>query len=409
VGELAFVDERPRAADVRATAAATVRHWERDMLLRILEDDAGLAARFYQAISSAAVARLRSTTGLATGLGVNRMVTQAGAIPVAVAQRAREIAGEARTTWTAAEQSIRNEQTRGAALAQTGDALPLVVQEIDVWLSSFTSLVHAREAGQVLRNELRQWLTRSHLGMLAIDRGDDTGSRLGFMAHILLDKPEGTDAIGERLDQAMLALPTPIGLRERMHGAVEATLRSVPIDRPAKLTIVQVSCGALMARLLPRLVNQGATITCVDGDAEALAFVDSGLQARPAGVQLRLVNKDLVGVSEGDVDSPLEPQDVVIINGLLDHLPEKLVGSLMTWCGAQLRDDGVLIMTAMGPTSDARTMEHLLNCPMVRRTADELLVLVNAAGFTGGVESLPVRSDHGGIVIHAQLSANGQV
>jgi CRP-like cAMP-binding protein/2-polyprenyl-3-methyl-5-hydroxy-6-metoxy-1,4-benzoquinol methylase len=409
VGQLAFVDELPLAADLRAIDKVTVRHWSRDKLLRILEGEGGLAARLYLAISGAAISRLRATTGFSVGLGVNRMVTPVGAIPIAVAGRAREIAGVARTAWTTVEQSAREEQARGAALAEAGDVLPRVVEAVDVWMSSFTSLAQAREAGQFLRNELRQWLTRSHLGMLAIDRRDEKGAYLSFMAHILLNQPKGTDAIGERIDQAMLGLPTAIGFRERMVGAVDAALRAVPVDRPVKLTIVQVSCGAMMARLLPQLVNQGATITCVDGDAEALAFVDSGLHTRPAGVKLQLINHNLAGLNQESAGPSLEPQDVVVINGLLDHLPERMVGSLMSWCGSQLREDGVLVMTAMEPTPDARTMEHLLNCPIVRRTSSELLTLVQAAGFTGGVQTLARRSDHGGIVISAQLSVNGQV
>ena len=279
VGELAFVDELTLTADLRATGSVTVRHWSRDKLLRALDAEPGLAARFYQAISASAVSRFRANTGFSVGQGVNRMVKPAGSVPVAVAERAREIAGVARSTWTAAEQSAREEQARGAALAEAGGVLPRVVEAVDVWMSSFTSLAQAREAGQFLRNELRQWLTRSHLGMLAIDRHGDPGASLSLMAHILLNQPRGADLIGERIDQAMLALPTAIGFRERMVGAVDVALRAVPLDRPVKLTIVQVSCGALMARLLPQLVNQGATITCVDGNAEALAFVDSGLHA----------------------------------------------------------------------------------------------------------------------------------
>jgi CRP-like cAMP-binding protein/2-polyprenyl-3-methyl-5-hydroxy-6-metoxy-1,4-benzoquinol methylase len=409
VGQMAFIDEMSLAADLRATGDVTVRHWSRDKLLRILEMEPGLAVRVYLAISGAAVSRLRTKTGLSGGQGVHRMVNPAGAVPTAVAERAREIAGVARTSWTTAEQAARKESARGAALAEATDVLPRVVEAVDVWMSSFTSLAQSREAGQFLRNELRQWLTRSHLGMLAIDRRGEVGAYLSFMAHLLLNKPKGTDDIGERIDQAMLGLPTAIGFRERMVGAVDAALRAAPADRPVKLTIIQVSCGAMMARLLPQLVNQGATITCVDGDPEALAFVDSGLHARPAGVQLRLINHNLAGLSEGGAGPSLEPQDVVVINGLLDHLPERMVGSLLSWCGEQLREDGVVIMTAMAPTSDARTMEHLLNCPLVRRTSSELLALVQAAGFTGGVQTLPRRSDHGGIVMSAQLSVNGQV
>ena len=37
VGEMAFIDEAPRNADVRAAGPAVCRHWEHDLLMRVLE------------------------------------------------------------------------------------------------------------------------------------------------------------------------------------------------------------------------------------------------------------------------------------------------------------------------------------------------------------------------------------
>ena len=409
VGEMSFVDQSDRVADVRALDEATVRHWSRDNILRMLESDVGLAARFHSAISTAAVGRLRDMTDFSGGFGGLRAMSGMDGVSAAVVEEAREIAGVARNVWSRAEQRLRAEPGEATVLAEIDESLLSLVESIETWLGSVSSLPRAREAGAVLRTELRQWLIRTQTGLFALDRRGEQGARVSFLAHLLMNRAEGTDAVGERLDSAILSLPTPIGLRERLMVAVECTLAAIPDDRPAKIAIVQPASGALLARLLPRLVKHGATIHCIDGDPQTLAFVDAGLQTRPAGVQIEMHNENLVQLSEGHSTTSLPAQDVVVLNGLVDHLPARLVGPLLLWCGQQLGPKGVVILTAMKQTADVRAMEHLLGWPLVRRAPDDLLDLFTAAGLNASVVPVDGETPHGGLVIRAELSANGQV
>jgi CRP-like cAMP-binding protein len=409
VGEMSFVDERPCAVDVRALDEATVRHWTRENLLRMLESDTGLSARFYTALSTSAVGRLRETDHVAEGLGHLQSMSSIGGVSAAVVEEAREIAGRARGVWSRQEQNHRKSPNGGLALEEVEVALNSLVETIETWLGNVNSVARAQEAGGVLRAELRHWLIRSRTGLIAVDRRGEQGARLSFLAHLLLNRPEGTDAVGERLDHALLSLPTPTGLRARLMVAVEEVVAALPDDRPAKITIVQPACGALLARLLPRVVKHGATIQCVDGDSQTLAFVDAGLQARPVGVQIQMVHDDLVALSEGHSTARFPPQDVVILNGLVDHLPARLVGSLLHWCRQQLAPTGRVILTAMTQTSDVRSMEHLLGWPLVRRAPGDLLDLFAAARLNASVVPFGIETPHGGLVINADLSVNGQV
>jgi len=407
VGEMAFVDEAPRSADVRAVEDSTVRHWSRGALLRLLEGDASLSSRFFHALSSAAVDRLRirnqsSRSGSPLSMG------SVGGISAAVAEEARDMALRPRTVWRQAEESGQDDTGGTPELAEVASALRQLVDDVEDWLSRVTSVQRAQEAGSLLRTELRHWLVRSRSGMLGVERGTEYGPRLSFLAHLLLNRPEGTDAIGECIDRVILDLPTPSGLRRRMVRSVDAIIAALPQDKPAVITILQPSCGALLARLLPRMVHQGGAVNCVDGDPEVLAFVDAGMRTRPVNIELHMVHQDLVSLSEGKHENGLPSSDVIVLNGLVDHLPARLIGSLLIACRDSLRDDGVIVLSGMAPSKDARFMDHMLRWPLMRRTHDELAGLCAAAGLT--VQTVDERSkvDDVGLVLVASVSANGQ-
>jgi CRP-like cAMP-binding protein len=406
VGEMAFVDESPRAADVRAVEDCTVRHWPRTVLLKMLEGDVGLSARFYTALSRAAVSRLRATDKLAAGVVHARSLGVASELSAAAAVEARALASAPRAAWAAAEDALRG-GTQVESL-DIDEVLSALVEAVDVWLSGVTSVSRAQNAGAVLRSELRHWLLRSQTGHIAVERREEQGGRLSFLAHLLLNRAQGTDVLGEHIDGAILALPTPRGLRQRLMVAVDEVGNALPTDRPANITLIQPACGALLARMLPRVVAQGATIQCVDSDAQTLAFVDTGLQALPANVSLEMVHQDLVDLSENRVTQTHGPADLIVLNGLVDHLPSGLISSLLLGCAAQLAEGGRMVLTAMAPATDARFMEHLLGWPLMRRTAEELVALVSAAGLEARV-SMPDSGQAGcGFVIVASVSVNGQ-
>ncbi len=405
VGEMAFVDEAARSADVRSLTETTVRHWSRDVLLRMLERDPALSSRFYQALSSSAVQRLRSQDH---AVGPTHSIGPVGGISAVVADEAREIAIAPRTAWRSSEALFSEPGQSERAQRLVCSALNELVDDVEAWISGINNLHSAREAGSLLRTELRHWLVRSRTGLIGVDHGGEQGPKQGFLAHLLLDRPEGSDQVGEALDKAILSLPTPAGVRGRMLRSVDEVVAALPKDRPANVTILQPSCGALLARLLPRMVALGGTVSCVDGDPQVLAFADAGLRARPVNIELNMVHQDLVALSEGRVDIDLPLADIVVMNGLVDHLPARLIGSLLKTVCRSLSDDGVVVFSGLAPSKDTLFMGHLLRWPLMRRTADELAGLCRAAGFTVLDSPKGSKVDDVGLVLVAAVSANGQ-
>jgi CRP-like cAMP-binding protein len=405
LGELAFVDEAPFTLDARAVEDCEVRWWAKGSMMAILAGDQGVAARFYEALSRSVVDLLRAQTGRALGGGSLQTSSSVafGALSAGDGDDARSIASVPRTVWARADQRAKSGPGLGVAPDVSG-ALHALVDAVDVWLSGTTSLSRAQAAGAVLRTELRPWLMRSGSGSIGLEMATQPGVRLRFLAHLLLNSAQGDDPVGLALDEAILGLSTPLGLRWRMGVAVQEISAALPKGRPAMITLIQPSCGALLARFLPSVVAEGACVRCVDSDVQTLAFLDAGLRAQPAKVQLQMVHQDIVALNAAQPAPDDKKADVLVLNGLVDHLPSGLVGALLGWCRESLGPDGVLVLTAMGPSTDARFMDHVLGWPVVRRTPEELLGLLRAAGFKPRQPESQADQQGCGVVIVAKVA-----
>lgn len=407
VGEMAFIDQAPRVADVRAVEPTKVRQWLRDDLLRILNGDEPLASRFFRALSASTVSRLRATDQLASGILPVQSSGEGVRINAAVAETARSFAQEPRARWASAEDGLKSSTAQVDVDTEVNAGLNALVDDLNGWLSGMNSVSRAKEAGGLLRGEVRHLLRRARSGSLGVDGRRDPAARMSFMAHLLRGRAEGNDEFGERLDHAILGLPTPTALRARLVRAVEAAVALLPEDREAEVVLLEPACGALLARLMPRVVGQGARIHCLDGDPHTLAFADAGLQARPTNIQLNMVHQDVIALPDArGLDLPAA--DVILLNGLLDYLPARVITRLLTWCREHLAAGGGVVVTGLGPTQDARFMEHVLDWPTMRRTSGELQEFLKATGFDVVEPSASSDLDQGGLVLVGTLPPSGQ-
>ncbi len=399
VGEMAFIDASPRTADVRAVSDSVCRHWERASLHRILEEEHDLAASFYKALTGAVVDRVRSFTSTAVVGGLGKLAQETGTVHAAVAERARDIADVTRSAWVEADARLRINANDGHALNQARSAFRVLLEAVQTWIGPMTDHSRAQDAGEAIFKEVQPYLVRARTGALAQGTGQEG---LGeFMAHLLLDDVQGEGSFGELLDDALLRLPTIRGFRGRIQDTVGAALAGLPEDRTANIALIHPNCGALLAQLVSRRALTGAAITCIDGDRATLAFVDLGLPKRPQTVDLRFVLEDLAVLSAGRSPLHIEPLDAIVVDGLVDHLPNRLAASLASWCRENLRVGGCLVLSGMAPADDEMLVHHLLRWPLVRRSGDELLELAESVGLEGEVVPSTANEPHPGIVIRA--------
>lgn len=386
LGEFSFVDAAPRSADVRASGAAAVRVWEQQSMLALFGDEPGLAAAFYRALSTATVERMRvlSTTAVAGGLGAQAGASRVGA---GESEQARAIADRVQALWLEADATLRRDPDDGAALRAVDEGFDLLFDQATMWLRGFTEPEAAAEAGDALSRDLRPYLVRASLAELSLDPPSRRSGDPRLVAHVLLDRARGDGRMGERIDARLLAMPSCAALRLRTRVAARTVAAGLPSGRPATVMMVNATCGALLARLLPELAREGATVRAVDGSREALAFLDAGLSVRPPSVTLKLVQEDLAALALGRSDSSFEAADFVIVDGLLDYLPDRLAAALLAWVREHLAPGGVVLVTGLGPAEDAELFDHVLDWPMVRRTAAEVRTLLEGCALGARVVS----------------------
>ncbi len=377
VGEVAFVDDSPRSANVRTAESSVLSIWHEDHLRRALDADAGFAACFYRALSRLMAERLRSSTRMASAGAPRRDSVEA--LSGDASSRARDLCEQLKQNLVDLETPLRRQDPR--------EAMEALREAVNRFISRgarfFASLSHeeSQAAGQVLARELHPFLMRSRLAELAIAGGARRAADPPVLAHVLIGRPEGSDPLGVALDRTLLDLDSAAGLRKLNKILCDRVLAALSDDGPARVLVVPCGAGALIASVEQTLALRGGELTCVDGDRDTLAFVDSGVAARPSGVRLRLVPEDLAALAMGTSQVFLGEQDVVILDGYTDYLPDRFVGSLARAVLGMLRPGGSVLVSFLGPTADAFIFDHLLGWRTVRRTTAALSGLFTEMGL----------------------------
>ncbi len=377
VGEVAFVDDSPRSANVRTGEDSVLSIWPEEHLRTALDSDPDFASRFYQSVARLMAERLRNLTRIAT-TGAPRK-DSVEALSGDASSRARDLCERLKQQLVDLEMPLR-----GKANALARETLKQAFTDfVERGRRFFASLSHheTEAAGTVLARELHPYLIRARLAELALAGGSHRACHPTVLAHVLVGRAEGGDPLGEALDRVLLDLPTARGLRvlgDAVRGRVSAVM---PTGEPVRVLVVPCGAGTVTASVEQRLGSQGGELTCVDGDRETLAFVDAGVASRPGKVRLRLVQHDLAQLAMGNSSVFLGEQDVVVIDGYTEYLPDRVVCSLAKAVADMLRPGGEALCAFLGPSADAFVFDHLLGWRTVRRTSASLSALMTEAGL----------------------------
>jgi len=384
VGEMAFLDQTMRSADVRAAEEATCQHWARDRLTAILEAEPAIGMSFYRALADLVNERSRGfrAMAMADGLGSGGGGRRTGSFSAEVSfeEAERRMLDALRNHLMSAEPIARVDRHQARALVM--DALT----SFEAALQSLLYRMNAEQRrGSLARigHEVHPYLVRSQLGELAMDRPSGRSEDPEAMAHLAKGIPAGDGALGEFIDEWLLGLPTADAIR----GRTTMVRRLVLSEPPARRTLVinGVRSG-LTAALLP--LEAGRTLTVLEDDR---AIMDL-----PGGEGVLLRRDDLAAVALGDASLRLPPHDLVILDGLLDYLPDRatavLLGELQRGCAPGAR----MLVTALRRSPDAPIFHTLLSWPMVRRSREALVGLVARAGFIGA--TVHVAGEAGAVV-----------
>lgn len=378
VGEMAFIDESARSADVRAADAAVCQRWDRATLIRLLDADATFGSAFYQVLAHLVTERARAVRTIAMSGGLTTSSASGRRGADAALASAQLLASALRDRLMEIEPVIRRD--RPLARREVLTALRSFMDNAAITLARMSDEDRAG-AGEVIARELHPYVIRSHLGELSLDRPSGHTADTLALAHLHSGRVEGDGPLGEFIDEWLIGLPTARAIRERSALAAQLALERLPPDGAVRIMIINVGCGALFAELLPHLDRVRGELVCLDGSRECLADVDRRIAGRARDLRVRLVQEDLGVVCLGKARVRHADQQIIVIDGVMEYLPERVVAALVNQAQQWLAPGGQLLATALDDTPDEVVFHHLIRWPMIRHPAQALVGLVEGVGL----------------------------
>jgi extracellular factor (EF) 3-hydroxypalmitic acid methyl ester biosynthesis protein len=148
------------------------------------------------------------------------------------------------------------------------------------------------------------------------------------------------------------------------------------VQRKRKAHILSIGCGTSedLYSCLPHLKSSGAWVTLVDIDGDALAY----------SLEKLVSIKERVNVIKGNIYKEVRQLkscfDLILIGGVFDYLPDKVISVLLKQLGQQLQSGGQLFFTNIARGNPFRIcMEYLADWVLIERGREELEGLIKAA------------------------------
>ena len=383
LGEMAFIDDSPRSLDIRASRPSILLRWSQDDLRALLVRDTELAAVFYKAVCEVASGRIRRVTEGALRGGFQRPDTVSQEGLQRIKDEARSLTESTKSSFLQVETTLRQNPSNADAIERLRALLDRLETQIHELFTQHPEPEAGEIASEVLCRELHPYLVRSALAERCIRRPQGVTGTAEILAHVLVNTAGGDGQLGLILDRWLLDRASLAAIRGARQPTVDMVEKHLPTHRNRRALLINAGTGSLVAGLSERLSKPPTILTVVDQSRDALAFLGaSGIVARGGGIEIKTVQANLAQFAFGRARHDIPPQDAIVIHGLLEYMPERIAVSLLTICAELLHSDGVLVTTALGPSTDREVLDRLLNWPTIRRPLESLRQVVRAAGLT---------------------------
>jgi hypothetical protein len=380
VGELAFIDDSPRSADVRAPGDASVLRWSREDLRALLKRHAELAGTFYAQVSKLAAERIRTLTEGAVSGAYLRSSGEPEASGDLVAWAAR-ISADVKEALPAIDADLRRDPNDPVVVAKLEAVLDRLETDVDALFAGARDTAAAAFAASEIARELHPYLTRSSLAEHAVHRSGGVVATADLLAHVLRNVASGEGRLGEIVDRWLLDRPTFRGLRAIDAGLGSALGRVLPADRERRVTCLTAGSGRTVLRLTAALASPPTVFTLVDSHREALAAASGAAYLTP-GLHLSTVQENVVALALGRAKHAVpDGQDAIVLPFVLESLPERIAVALLSFACDHLAPGGAVVLATLGPSRDRTLVDRLLGWPTIRRNRQGLTVLVRSAGL----------------------------
>lgn len=381
VGELSFLDGAPRSVDVRIGEDATVLRWGHRDLRALLRSEPVFAAVFYESVAQLASVRMRRLTDSAMTGTLLAGEGDGSASEVQARNDAERMASEVKASLLQCENLLR-ESGDPATEGRLRDVLFDLQTRLDALLTAWPAPELRDTISTVLQRELHPYLVRSTLADRCIRRPQGVTATPEILSQVLVARATGEGRLGEIVDGWLLERPTFDAFRALAKRLPEAVATDLPTHRNRRLMVLSAGTGSLVANL-SRIVHLAPThITILDPSRAALSLLDTEVAPVHPNVTVEGIRQDLAEFAIGHTRSGLVPADRIVVQGLIEYLPDRLVVSLLRTCAQLLNAEGRVIVGSLDTSADRHLLDRLLRWPTLRRTPDTLGRLFVAAGFT---------------------------
>ena len=209
-----------------------------------------------------------------------------------------------------------------------------------------------------------------------------------------------SEGIGYYFDKYGLSLPLADAVRNRIMKLEEIVRREISARNAASvLNIACGSCRELMG-LAPDIASTRAQITCVDMDADALAFAMERLSHTEAAENITFRKYNAARMFDDELNmAAFGKTDIIYSVGLFDYLPSEFLAKMLGALYRLLYREGALIAAF----KDAEKYRHqdfhwLIDWTgFLQRTEKEFLSILDTAGIP--LSAIREERDDTGIII----------
>jgi extracellular factor (EF) 3-hydroxypalmitic acid methyl ester biosynthesis protein len=381
VGEMSFIDDSPRSADVRARSDGAVLRWRRADLRNLLNRTPALAAAFFESMARTAAGRTREVTTSAVKGTLGPQEARGGTNVAHAREEARTLADRTKEKFLESETRLRKDPHDPHAQARVGDILDELVAEMSRLHADYPDTEAGAEAAKVLGRELHPYLVRSSLAERCYRRSEAVGGAAEVLAHVLFDAAGGDGQLGELIDRWWLDRPTFQGLRALRKVLPKQTVLDLPTFRNRRVLVINAGTGSIPATIAAQVAHPPTVVTVVDANPEALAFLDENMTTWPDSVELHTIQESLAALALRRARIDIPPQDAVVIHGLIEYLPEQIAISLIDVARGLLSPQGELIVGTLDESPDDVALDWLLRWPTIRRSNETMSRLLQAASL----------------------------
>jgi hypothetical protein len=192
--------------------------------------------------------------------------------------------------------------------------------------------------------------------------------------------PSASDTFGRAVDGWAMNQPCPRAVRNRRRLVRDLIMKTRKEAGPA-MHVVSLGCGPA-AEVFDVVNLCDARFTLLDIDAEAVDFVNEKIRANHLEHRITVRRENVIKMALRNDIQFTEPPSIVYSLGLIDYFSDELVIRMLDYLYESLGPGGVTYLGNFKPGHpNVALFEHALNWPLVLRSENELLALINRSKF----------------------------